>query len=1289
MATGEEFVRMVKVRNRSLFVLLLVATCLASPLISTGSEGQRLLAQVEVDNPDASEAPPQDSPTDDSQPVPEAPVETPTAEEPEPLPVPEETIPADTTPASPTFEQPSELPDGTTLSIEGSSSMGVITRNLIRQFQQTYPNASVQFTEKSAAMALADLDAGNVDLVATGRPLTDEQKIQGLTAIDVSREKIAVIVGASNPYNGQLEASDFVRIFRGEITNWSELGGEDVPIRFIDRPDNSDTRAALADYEIFGGDLTTGDEIVSAPSDSTSEVVAALGDNGISYAIASQVINQDNVRVLSMHNTQPDDPRYPYSQPRNYVYSNTDPLPVAVEAFLAFATNAQGREAVAQAKAAEAADVAAADLPDKVSAMRPDGQGFVTGDRAGNLNFWTIDGTPDGASVIAHTGPVTALAFSPGGERLISGGADGTIRLWDSIGTPIGDPINAGNGPVTSLVIQPDNGFISASADGTLQRWDDTGNPVGEPLTGHQEAVRDMALTPDGRTLVTVSKDGTVRRWSVTDGAPQGEPLVGHQGAVQALAVKPDGTFFSGGADGTVRRWDTAGTEVGEPIAVAGPVNAIAANADGTSIAIGDETGSLQYLSGDGVPVGDPLTDVGAPVDDLAFTPDGQRLVVSAGESPQLRDSTGQLIATSPPEGEDATEANGIPPALLDAWQRIRRLPPRFLWILPVLLLGLMALSILRSFQQEQEDDRVEKDPTPLPPARSSDPDSEFDASDFATDSPEDFTSDPAPDFTSDPAPSVTTEEAPVTLDASLTKAKQTLSEGVSLGNSGRYQEALNRFNKAIEMADMERLKAAATGTTLVGAGAVIARGLARRGTALANLGRSEEALRSLDRALEMDANDVAAWIGKGNVLTKFGQFDEAIFSFDKAIELNPNIAAAWQGKGKALQKLGRDAEARNCLAKADGLGGVNEDIPIGLGTSPGFPPATEERPNFDTRPSPPPTRYEPIPESQRPPASTDIDDDSGFDDSDFASAPSDFETDFGVPPSQKDSRREDSGFDDSDFTSAPSSFEIDFGESPETDIPEQRSPAAADQRRRPQTPTPDDPDADELALPRLTVPEPPSRPSDDEEMIGIISEQPQDPPSAEDDLPPDLLAAIENLPAAGDVTTEDTPLPDEIRQTLEYLPEEPDTPDPNAPIAEPIEVPPEVAAILAGASDLPSDEDLAEAVDADPMAAFFGEDPTVSMRAPRRSPVPESSNRPSAPITGSRMPQTLAPVDSPDVDQPEEEIDPALTGLPPDVIEALKGIPNDSPDSFGFPPASSSQPPPPPNNPRLNDTSS
>lgn len=266
----------------------------------------------------------------------------------------------------PTFALPGSLPADTTIKLDGSNSMTVINEALKQRFEEKFPGTTVTLNSTGSTEALKALANGDIDLAAIGRPLTDAETSQGLTAIPISREKIAIIVGADNSFNQDLTAAQFAQIFRGDITNWSQVGGPDLPIRFIDRPDSSDTRQALSQYPVFKeAPFQSGSSAVRAEDD-TAAIVQQLGSNGISYAIASQVLNQNNVRVLAMHGTLPDDPRYPYSQPRGYVYKGT-PNP-GVQAFLGFATSEPGQEVVQAAKDTEAAAVGAASAPNAVIA---------------------------------------------------------------------------------------------------------------------------------------------------------------------------------------------------------------------------------------------------------------------------------------------------------------------------------------------------------------------------------------------------------------------------------------------------------------------------------------------------------------------------------------------------------------------------------------------------------------------------------------------------------------------------------------------------------------------------------------------------------------------------------------------------------------------------------------------------------------------------------------------------------------------------------------------------------
>lgn len=253
---------------------------------------------------------------------------------------------------SQTFPLPSSLPNGTTVRLDGSSGMMVVNGELKRRFEEKFPGSVISLSSNGSDAALQALQKGEIDLAAIGRPLTEAEKAQGLTETSISREKIALIVGSANPFKGSITDSQFVRIFRGEIKNWSELGGPDVPIRVIDRPASSDTRQALSQYPGFNsGPMQAGANSIQVPQDDTAAVIRELGSDGISYAIANQVVNQPTVAALPMDDILPTDPRYPYSQPRNYVYRG-QPNP-GVIAFLGLATSASGQEAVQQANQQE------------------------------------------------------------------------------------------------------------------------------------------------------------------------------------------------------------------------------------------------------------------------------------------------------------------------------------------------------------------------------------------------------------------------------------------------------------------------------------------------------------------------------------------------------------------------------------------------------------------------------------------------------------------------------------------------------------------------------------------------------------------------------------------------------------------------------------------------------------------------------------------------------------------------------------------------------------------------
>lgn len=92
------------------------------------------------------------------------------------------------------------------------------------------------------------------------------------------------------------------------------------------------------------------------------------------------------------------------------------------------------------------------------------------------------------------------------------------------------------------------------------------------------------------------------------------------------------------------------------------------------------------------------------------------------------------------------------------------------------------------------------------------------------------------------------------------------------------------------------------------------------KGLSLGNLGKYEEALDSFNRALDLDPRQANAVMNKGGVYTKINKYEEALECFDEVIRLDPENSEGWYNRGVAFVKSGNDEEALVCLEKATEL---------------------------------------------------------------------------------------------------------------------------------------------------------------------------------------------------------------------------------------------------------------------------------------------------------------------------------------------------------------------------------
>lgn len=248
-----------------------------------------------------------------------------------------------TTPVSnAVFPSPSSVASGTTVKIDGSTSMVTINQNLKKAFEKQFPGTSVLTTANGSQNGIADLIVGRADIAAVSRPLTTQEYSQGLVAVPLTTDAIAIVVGKANPFNQGLTSAQLADIFEGKINNWSAVGGNSGTIRVINRPAVSGTHQAFQEIVLKGGNFGTTPNITTLARDATTPLLQALGTDGIGYATFAQVVNQQTVRVIPIDGLTPSTSGYSYQRQLYYVYKN--PVSPGVQAFLGYVTSPQGQQ---------------------------------------------------------------------------------------------------------------------------------------------------------------------------------------------------------------------------------------------------------------------------------------------------------------------------------------------------------------------------------------------------------------------------------------------------------------------------------------------------------------------------------------------------------------------------------------------------------------------------------------------------------------------------------------------------------------------------------------------------------------------------------------------------------------------------------------------------------------------------------------------------------------------------------------------------------------------------------
>ena len=143
--------------------------------------------------------------------------------------------PADTnTDSSAQTETPAETALSGSVSTNGSTSMEKVIGALSEQFMADNSGVTVTYDPTGSGAGIEAASNGSADIGLSSRALKDEEKAGSLTETVVALDGIAVIVNADSKV-ADLTVEQIGKIFTGEITDWSEVGGDAGTISCIGR----------------------------------------------------------------------------------------------------------------------------------------------------------------------------------------------------------------------------------------------------------------------------------------------------------------------------------------------------------------------------------------------------------------------------------------------------------------------------------------------------------------------------------------------------------------------------------------------------------------------------------------------------------------------------------------------------------------------------------------------------------------------------------------------------------------------------------------------------------------------------------------------------------------------------------------------------------------------------------------------------------------------------------------------------------------------------------------------
>lgn len=233
-----------------------------------------------------------------------------------------------------------------TLKISGSTSVQPLAQDLVAAFKKKNPGVNITVAGGGSSVGIKDAAEGKVNIGNSSRYLKPEEAAK-LTPNVIANDAVVIVVNPANPVKA-LTSEQVKKIFKGEIVNWKDLGGENAPIILNIRDAASGTGEYFIEHFLGKGNHPAATAKTHASNGLVRQAVSS-NKNAIGYLSLGFV--DKSVKAPTLDGIVPSEPNAKngtYKVVRPFIMATNGKPQGLTKVFIDFVLSPAGQKIVAQ-----------------------------------------------------------------------------------------------------------------------------------------------------------------------------------------------------------------------------------------------------------------------------------------------------------------------------------------------------------------------------------------------------------------------------------------------------------------------------------------------------------------------------------------------------------------------------------------------------------------------------------------------------------------------------------------------------------------------------------------------------------------------------------------------------------------------------------------------------------------------------------------------------------------------------------------------------------------------------